>query len=275
MKKITVFLFFQILSCSLLAQSMPDIDDIDSVKRVFENMPSFGLYKDNYFSLGTTIGHRPDCDNSDVKFQISIRQRLTRRRMPFDTYLFLFYTQKSFWNVFENSLPMHDNNYNPGLSWVKFIRKNARFRGMVQLVVEHESNGRDGDESRSWNKIGLSASYFVNKTAMFHGKVFYPFIDDDGQNKDICKYAGIFQFGAQKLASNGRWVFDLTFTKREGWDFNFNTMAEVGFRVFRANNQYLFLQYYNGYGENMLDYNSFHSRLRIGMLIRPEFFSTF
>ncbi|MBQ9214610.1 MAG: phospholipase A, partial [Bacteroidales bacterium] len=84
-----------------------------------------------------------------------------------------------------------------------------------------------------------------------------------------------FQFGVQKLVRDRRWVFDLTFTKREGWDFNFNTMAEVGVRLFRAHNQYLFLQYYNGYGENMLDYNSFHSRLRIGMLIRPEFFSTF
>ena len=275
MKKFTILFAFQIISISLLAQSMPDIDDIDSVKRVFETIPSFGLYKDNYFSIGTTIGHRPDSYNSDVKFQISIRQRLTRHRLPLDTYLFLFYTQKSFWNVFENSLPMHDNNYNPGLSWVKFIRKNARFRGIVQFVVEHESNGRDGDESRSWNKVGFSTSYFINKTLMFHGKAFYPIVDSDGQNKDICNYAGIFQFGVQKIIRDGRWVFDLVLTKRKGWDFNFNTMAEVGVHLFRDHNQYLFLQYYNGYGENMLDYNCFQSRIRIGMLIRPEFFSTF
>lgn len=35
------------------------------------------------------------------------------------------------------------------------------------------------------------------------------------------------------------------------------------------------LHYYNGYGENLLDYNKFHSRLRIGLLIKPRFFSDF
>ena len=35
------------------------------------------------------------------------------------------------------------------------------------------------------------------------------------------------------------------------------------------------IQYYNGYGEHMLDYDQYHSRIRIGILIRPEFFSDF
>ena len=35
------------------------------------------------------------------------------------------------------------------------------------------------------------------------------------------------------------------------------------------------LQYYNGYGEHMLDYNQYHSRIRFGLLIRPRFFSDF
>ncbi|MDE6680519.1 MAG: phospholipase A, partial [Muribaculaceae bacterium] len=37
----------------------------------------------------------------------------------------------------------------------------------------------------------------------------------------------------------------------------------------------LFFQYYNGYGENLLDYNQYHSRLRAGIVFKPKFFSEF
>ena len=36
-----------------------------------------------------------------------------------------------------------------------------------------------------------------------------------------------------------------------------------------------FMLYYNGYGENLLDYNKFHSRLRIGLLIKPRWYSDY
>ncbi|MGL4493969.1 MAG: phospholipase A, partial [Tannerellaceae bacterium] len=40
-------------------------------------------------------------------------------------------------------------------------------------------------------------------------------------------------------------------------------------------NQYLYLQYYNGYGEYLLDYNKYQSMLRIGLIIRQQFFSIY
>jgi phospholipase A1 len=49
----------------------------------------------------------------------------------------------------------------------------------------------------------------------------------------------------------------------------------VGFRFSKRDNQYLMLHFYDGYGENLLDYNKYHCRLRIGLLIRPNFFSDF
>ena len=61
----------------------------DSIREQFDNGPYFTLFRDNYFILGTTIGQRPTRTNSDVKFQISIAQRLTKSTLPFNTYLFL------------------------------------------------------------------------------------------------------------------------------------------------------------------------------------------
>ena len=47
--------------------------DADSVRKEIDRLPSFGIYKDNYFTLGTSIGTKITQENSDVKFQISIR----------------------------------------------------------------------------------------------------------------------------------------------------------------------------------------------------------
>ena len=67
--------------------------DTDSLRRDFDRRPYFGLYKDNYFTFGVPIGSRPTKENSNVKFQISIAQRLTKSVLLWNTYLFLFYMQ--------------------------------------------------------------------------------------------------------------------------------------------------------------------------------------
>jgi len=246
----------------------------DSIRRDFDSRPYFGMYKDNYFLLGTTFPGKPTSTNSDVKFQISIRQRLTKSRLPWNTYLFLFYTQKAMWNVFQNSMPFHDLNYNPGIGLSRLIIIKDKLVGSATLMIEHESNGRDRLASRSWNKISLAANVFVDPLLMVHGKFWIPIVDG-GYNRDILRYSGIYQAGLQARTHDSKWVFDATLVKRKGWNLNFNTIINVGVRLNKRDNQYLMLQYYNGYGECLLDYNKFHSRLRIGLLMRPEFFSDF
>lgn len=246
----------------------------DSVARDFDSRPFFGLYKDNYFTAGTALNKKPDKYNSDVKFQISFSQRLTKSVLPGHSYLFLFYSQKAMWNIFEESMPFHDLNFNPGIGVSKLIIHKNRLLGKATFLLEHESNGRDGEASRSWNKVSLSGSLFVAPHLMVHAKFWVPIIDGQN-NKDILKYSGIFQVGAQFVSRNKRWVVDATFVKRKGWDLNFNTIINVGFRVTKRDNQFLMLHFYDGYGENLLDYNKYHCRLRIGLLIRPTFFSDF
>jgi len=246
----------------------------DSIRRDFDSQPFFGLYKDNYFTVGTTLGSQPTTTNSDVKFQISIRQRLTKSVLPFNSYLFLFYSQKAFWNVFQNSMPFYDLNFNPGIGLSKLVIMKGRLIGKLSLILEHESNGRDKLASRSWNKISLSAAAFIDPNLMVHAKYWIPIVDGEN-NKDILRYSGIYQAGFQAISTNKRWVFDATLVKRKGWNLNFNTILELGFRINKKDNQFIMLQYYNGYGEGLLDYNKYHNRLRVGLLIRPDFFSDF
>lgn len=246
----------------------------DSIREAMDNAPYFGLYKDNYFIFGTPIGKRPTKENSDVKFQISVSQRLTKSVMPFQSYLFLFYTQKCFWNVLENSLPMTDLNFNPGIGLAKPLFVNNRFIGKLMFLLEHESNGKDGTESRSWNKISFGASIMIDPNFIVHGKAWIPIIDGK-ENKDILDYCGIYQVGTSFSSPNKRFGASVILTKRKGWKLNYNTVVELNFKLFPRDNQYLFLQYYNGYGEGLLEYKEYHSQLRIGIVIKPQLFSDY
>ena len=247
----------------------------DSIRREHDRRPYFGLYKDTYFSIGTTMGGKMTKYNSDVKFQISISQRLTKSVLPFDSYLYLYFSQKTLWNVFEESMPMHDLNFNPGIGLARLIIVKGRVIGKMSLTLEHESNGRDGEASRSWNKISFGGAAFIDRNFMVHAKFWIPIIDG-ANNRDILKYSGIFQTGFQAVSDNRRWVFSATYIKRKNWNpFSANIQLDLGFRIHHNSNQFIFLQYYNGYGECLLDYNKYHSRLRVGLLIRPELFSDF
>lgn len=280
MHRYFLILFITILSLGfpVRAQIVNTVEkeklEADSIRRALDNGPYFTLYKDNYFIAGTTIGGKPTATNSDVKFQVSIAQRLTNSTLPFNTYLYLFYTQKCMWNVFENSMPMRDFNFNPGIGLAKHLFVKNRYVGKVTLMIEHESNGRDGIESRSWNKVSLASNIFIDPNFMVHGKVWIPIIDGQN-NQDILYYSGIYQVGTTFTTPNKRFGFALTMVKRKGWNFKYNTIWEVNYRLFKDENQFLFLQYYNGYGENLLDYNQYHSRLRIGLVIKPQLFSEF
>lgn len=259
--------------CQIL--SVPNEEEYrDSLQKELRYGPFFGFYKDNYFLVGTSTIHKPSPLNSDVKFQISLSIRLTNNTLPWNTYLFLMYTQKAFWNVFEKSLPMHDLNYNPGIGIARpfFIRD--RYVGKLALMLEHESNGRDEEASRSWNKISLSGSALINEWLMVHSKVWVPIIDS-GNNRDILRYSGIWQTGFVAYTPNKKLSLGVTLVKRAGWNLNFNTIVDFIWRVSDKTNLNLLLQYYNGYGESLIDYNQFHSRLRVGIVFRPHFFSEF
>lgn len=277
MKKIVIFLICFLLNSPLFAQVLETnpvaVYNADSVREVLDKMPYFTLFKDNYFIGGTTIGHKPTAANSDVKFQLSIAQRLTKSKLPFDTYLFIQYTQKAFWNVFQESLPMRDLNFNPGIGLGHLIIRHNKFIGKGYLMLEHESNGKDSTASRSWNRISMAADVVLTKNWEVQFQTWIPIVDGK-YNKDLLKYKGIFQMAGNFRTDNRRFNCALILTKRKTW-WSFNTQVELSYKFNNNENQYFFLQYYNGYGENLLEYNKFKSMLRIGFVIKPQDFSIY
>ena len=260
-------------SAQILTERNQQRLNTDSLRRAFADTHYyFGLYKDNYFIFGPPVNTKPNKHNPNIKFQISIAQKLTKATLPWGTYLYLFYTQKVFWNVLENSMPMTDLNFNPGVGLTKPIFIKNRFIGRLSLILEHESNGRDGEASRSWNKLSFAGSVMVDPNFVVSAKTWIPIIDGVN-NKDILKYCGIYTIGWQTFTNNRKFSLSMQLTRRaKGW-FNYNTCIEAAWRWSTQSNQYLFAQFYNGYGEGLLDYKVYSSHIRVGIVIKPTLFS--
>ncbi len=245
----------------------------DSVRKEIESVNYFTLFKDNYFIGGTVLGHKMKASNSNIKFQISISQRLTKSILPFDTYLFIHFSQKTIWNVLEKSLPMYDINFNPGIGLGHLIIHKNRYIGRAILMLEHESNGKDDLADRSWNKVSFGINVMVNNNFDAQLKLWVPIIDSEN-NRDIVKYKGIGHFGLNYYSNSKRFHAGLL-TSIHTKSFGFNTQWELSLKLDKRDNQYLFIQYFNGYGENLLDYNRHNSVLRLGFAIKPRDFTIY
>jgi len=241
----------------------------DSITKILKSLPSFSIYKDNYFITGIPTQEEPTVHNSDIKMQISFKQRLTNSIMPFKSALYLTYTQKSFWKVYEKSSPFSETIFNPGLGFGKFIFKNGTHIGTAGLQIEHESNGKDSIYSRSWDCVSFSYMAFLSPKIIIIGKAWIPFSLYD--NKDLMNYIGFGEFTFNwEIVKN---KFQINAIVRKGAQLNPKGSLQVGiyYNPIKNANQYFYLQFFHGYAENLISYNQFTSMLRIGICIRPQY----
>lgn len=244
--------------------------DLDSLAQTMRTIPAFGIYKDNYLISGTNFsGGKIDKNNSDIKFQVSLWHRLFNSISPLNIYMFITYSQKSFWDIYRRSAPFSDNNYNPGIGVGHNFIQNNKIVGLALFQVEHESNGRDSIASRSWNKFTLTGIRRINKNFSLQAKIWVPFLVAK-ENRNILNYNGIGHIATTYVSDNARLWCSFLVTKRGGWNFNANFQIEAAWKLFPRDNQYLFLQFYNGYGESLLKYNEFKHSLRLGIVIKPR-----
>ena len=241
----------------------------DEIIKAFDNQPSFGMYKDNYFITGIPTNKKIGRTTADAKFQISIRQRLLNIDLPFNSHIFIIYSQKSFWDVYESSSPFADNNYNPGLLWTTPIILDNSLRGMASFSLEHESNGKGGEDSRCWNYFSLSGSYFINNSLSAQVKLWYGFgLNED--NPNLLKYKGYGLVALNYRTTKDKFRGSLIINPCKGFRA-FNTTLEVNFKISTKLNQYFFIQWYNGYAESLLEYDKYCSMVRAGICLKPLF----
>ena len=242
----------------------------DSVEKLLTTSPAFSIYKDNYFIVGTTLQEPPSKYNSDVKFQVSFKQRLTNKHGWLGFFPYLTYSQKSFWNIFVSSSPFAESNYNPALIFTRPTYKNGKFNGAFLISLEHESNGRDSTESRSWNIIAGSYGKLFTSSISASLKLWIPLGLHD--NPDLMEYIGYGQASLYWIIKENKLTADMVVRKGASWDWKGSIEVNIAYRPFKSHNQYIMLQWFNGYTESLIDYQEKHNMLRIGLVLKPTLY---
>jgi phospholipase A1 len=184
--------------------------------------------------------------------------------------LYVAYTETGFWKLFQKSSnPFEDINHNPEL----FYRWSLQENHMLDLGVEHLSNGSDKANSRSWNDLYVqSMSKF--DSMYFTSKAYYLW-DVDATNEDIKKYLGFIdmEIGFKELIRSKFQSNELYFRWRPGANLSFDgngyNTFEIGLKIKFSDFKYFqhfFVNYYNGYAENQLAYDRYTRALRIGLI---------
>jgi len=245
----------------------------DDVLRFTDKLPAFAVYRDTYFVTGFPLDEEITNTSADATFQISIRQRLTKSVLPFKTFLYLTYTQKSFWDIYAESSPFRDTNYNPGIGLGKYLIHDNKLVGASFIQLKHESNGRDGEDSRSWNYLSISTKYYFNARINISGEFWIPYVDGK-YNKNLLDYKGLGYVTVNYISDKQKWWLSGEVNPKKGFG-NANIVLSASFRISEKSNQYIFARFNHGYGESLLDYDKYTMNIRFGICIKPDFYSIF
>jgi len=224
-----------------------------------------------YFVLG-------GADGWDARFQLSFKYRLFDQasgygaEAPWLVGFYFGYTQTSFWDLSSDSKPFHDTSYRPSFFW-KWDRTDSQtWIDSARFGFEHESNGQAGDESRSVNTLFVRPEW--HWTTREGGAVeftpkLYAYLSKD-ENPDIQKYRGYADWRLRH-DSGGLWI--TTAVGRLGTAGKGALLLDLSRRMRDMKvgplSGYLHFQYFNGYGESILDYNARSWNLRVGLAIVP------
>jgi phospholipase A1/A2 len=232
------------------------------------------VYEPVYFIVGGD-------DGLNAKFQISLRYRLfdgrgqLAERLPWIDDLYLSYSQTSLWDLDDLSKPFRDSSYRPRLFFSNYDLGrllDGRLRLGIEAGAGHESNGKEGEDSRSFNMLyARPVLTFGDPDGLraYLAPLVHNYISKD-ENPNIHHYRGYVDwlFG---IGSKGG--LDFSATVRRGTRSNYGSVElNASYPLSKLSGGdltgWLMLQYFGGYGESLLDYDrKLDAQLRLGIAI--------
>lgn len=249
--------------------------------RRFALLPHRPNYIDPFshaFSAPATFPLDARVQRNEVKFQISFKFALTPPLFEDRAAVFFAYTGQSWWQAYngDRSSPFREYSHEPELfvSWKPERRLPGWDWRLASAGIVHQSNGRSGESSRSWNRLfadlrfdrpdgwwlGLRSWWRIPESRKpFAGS---PKGDD---NPGIERFAGD---GELKLGYVGE-LHNLTLTMRRSFARSGKGAVQLDWSRPTGFSPDLrwHIQYFDGYGESMLDYTRRVRRIGLGVML--------
>ncbi len=208
-------------------------------------------------------------DPTEAQFQVSIKTPLVLGLFGDSTDIYAAYTNHSFWQVYNHdiSAPFRETNHEPEI-WMQF-NPQWELLGIVNTSnsfgINHQSNGQSGVLSRSWNRLYASLVFEYGDLGLSVTPWYrIPESEGDDDNPDITRYMGHYELGASY-----KWnEHTFTLTSRNVFESNYHRgSVQFSWSFPLGDWPFLrgYLQYYNGYGESLIDYDHYVNRLGIGL----------
>lgn len=244
-------------------------------------------HKPNYllpFSYNTSPNKAPFVSSGDnmsrteVKFQISLKAPLWQGVFKGYGNLYVAYTNISWWQACNHfSSPFRETNHEPEIFMAfptDFNFFGMRLRG-VTTGLKHQSNGRSGSLSRSWNRVMFGA-FFERKDFYVSVQPWYriPEKTKDDTNPDWPDVEGDDNPDIERFMGYGEMHIGYKLNKH-----HLNVMLRNNLRSDNVGAVQLdwsfpltkrfrgYVQYFYGYGESLIDYIHSFNRISFGMML--------
>ena len=275
MKKSIIF-FSIFLFANDISKSFPDLiqdyknrETKDTVKQIFSRNFNLYPYQTNYVLPATwDFDKKSGRKQFETKFQISIMKIFGNNFLGQDELYFAAYTQTSWWQTAEASTPFRETNYQPEIFVLFPMEKYHKNFDAWVFAINHQSNGKPVATSRSWNRIYTKVLFHYEKV-IFNVRIWYripepakktPDDPNGDDNPDIEDYLGygdlkiIYPYKDNLLTSLIRYN---PHTRKGAIELDYSKPIR--------NDVFLYIQYFNGYGESLIDYNRLTNRIGIGV----------
>lgn len=231
----------------------------------------FSAHEPMYFLVGV--------DPADSKFQLSLKFQPFEftpedGRWEWLNGLHLAYTQTSFWDLRSESKPIVDHSFKPELLYdleeIRGLPLPGVSRWGVRVGLQHESNGKEGADSRSINVAYLRPRLlftFPWQTYFELAPKLWTYLGSLDENPGIHRTRGY----GELLAAVGKTdSLRIAATLRPGTS-KASLQVDVTYPLvpIRLGKTVLYFhaQYFNGYAESLLGYTGKNEAFRLGFAI--------
>lgn len=233
----------------------------------------FGITKKPYKSYVLS----DEYTNYEAQLQVSLKLLVNENLLGLDEEYYLSYTHKAMWQVYADSSPFRETNYNPeGFVLFPLQWNSLPFLKSLQVGLAHISNGQGDNRNvifpdgyQNPGHRSRSINYFQFAALFEHENLFtklYMWIpnrhnNDLEDNYDIMDYYGygsveLSYFYAKHMATlMGRYNPATGYGAVE---------ATYSYPVDMYDDVYFYVKAFSGYGESLIDYNNNLSKFSIG-----------